>query len=127
MGAIKGHPYYGGGRAPGQLNATTAEIKHLLHEYTPAACKELARLSTEAESEQARVAAIKEILDRVYGKTPQAIVNGDGTPLVSDDSQQSLAMLARKVALAFRLAEMDKEQVEPLAIEGEATEESESP
>jgi hypothetical protein len=35
--------------------------------------RELARLSVEAESEAARVAASKEILDRAYGKAHQSI------------------------------------------------------
>jgi hypothetical protein len=50
----------------------------LAGKYAPAAIKELARLATKAESEQARVSAIKEILDRSFGKAPQALsVDGD--------------------------------------------------
>jgi hypothetical protein len=37
----------------------------------------LARLAREAQSEQTRVAAIKEILDRAYGRPTQPI-DGDG-------------------------------------------------
>jgi len=37
------------------------------------AIKELARLAAKAESETARVAAIKELLDRGYGKAMQPI------------------------------------------------------
>lgn len=62
-----------GGRRPGTLNKATAEIKEVAKQYAPAALEELARLSTAAESEQARVAAIKEILDRAYGKAAQDI------------------------------------------------------
>jgi hypothetical protein len=54
-------------------NKVTAEIKALAQQYAPASMKELARLALKAESEQARVAAIKEILDRAYGKSPQSV------------------------------------------------------
>jgi hypothetical protein len=57
----------------GVPNKVTAEIKALAQQYAPASMKELARLALKAESEQARVAAIKEILDRAYGKSPQSV------------------------------------------------------
>lgn len=41
------------------------------------AINELARLAREAESDAAKVAAIKELLDRGYGKAAQPI-DGDG-------------------------------------------------
>jgi hypothetical protein len=67
-------PAYGGARTKGARNKVTAEVKALAQTYAPAAIKELARLSTEAESEAARVAASKEILDRAYGKPMQPVV-----------------------------------------------------
>lgn len=68
-----------GGRKPGTPNKITAEVRALAQQYSPAAFAELARLATQATSEQARVAAIKEILDRAYGKSPQALeVTGEG-------------------------------------------------
>lgn len=67
-----------GGRKKGTPNKATAEFKALAGQYTEAALIELARLSTEAESEAARVAAIKEIFDRAYGRPAQAVdVTGD--------------------------------------------------
>lgn len=66
-----------GGRKKGTPNKATAEIRTIAQKYAPAAVKELARLSTAAVSEAARVAAIKEILDRAYGKAVQPI-DGDG-------------------------------------------------
>lgn len=75
-GRPKGQPRTGG-RVKGTLNHATSEIRELVRKYCPAAVIELARLSTEAQSEQARVAAIKELLDRGYGKAPQPI-DGDG-------------------------------------------------
>ncbi len=67
MAAPKGHPRYGG-RAKGTPNVVTASVKALAQKYGPEAMAELARLAREAESESARVAAIKELLDRGYGK-----------------------------------------------------------
>src|SRR6185295_8321696 len=61
------------GRPKGARNKVTAEVKALAQTYAPAAIEELARLSTEAESEAARVAASKEILDRAYGKSMQPV------------------------------------------------------
>ena len=67
MAAHKGHVKVGGRKA-GTPNKATADVKALAQSYAPEAIKELARLATSAQSEQARVAAIKEILDRAYGK-----------------------------------------------------------
>ena len=62
----------GAGRKKGVPNKATAEVKQIAQQYAPEAIAELARLMREAESEAARVTAIKEILDRAYGKSPQA-------------------------------------------------------
>lgn len=70
-----------GGRVKGTLNKATAEIKSIAQRHGPAAIKELARLMMEAESEQAKVAAIKELLDRAYGKAPQAIIGDPDAPV----------------------------------------------
>jgi len=71
----KGHKT--GGRVAGTPNKATSEIKALAQAHAATAIKELARLSVEAESEAARVAAIKELLDRGYGKSAQP-VTGEG-------------------------------------------------
>ena len=70
-----------GGRKPGTPNKATAEIKALAQAYTADAMAELSRLALGAESEQARVSAIKELFDRGYGKAAQAITGADGGPL----------------------------------------------
>lgn len=59
------------GSRKGVPNKATAEIKGLAQKHAPEAIKELARLAKAAESEAARVAAIKELLDRGYGKAAQ--------------------------------------------------------
>jgi|SRR5882672_4233318 len=70
-----------GGRKSGTLNKSTADLKELAKQYVPAALKELGRLSSQAESETARVAAIKELFDRAYGKSPQALTGDGGGPI----------------------------------------------
>jgi hypothetical protein len=68
----------GAGRKPGVPNKATRELKDLARQYTEDAIAELARLATGAESEAARVSAIKELFDRGYGKATQAITGEDG-------------------------------------------------
>ena len=57
-----------GGREKGTPNKATAEVRDLALEYGPAAVAELARLSTEAQSETARIQACNAIVERAYGK-----------------------------------------------------------
>lgn len=74
LGPNKGNA--GKGRPKGSLNKATADIKALAREHAPNAMRELARLAVEAESEAARVAAIKELFDRGFGK-PTQLHGGD--------------------------------------------------
>lgn len=58
-----------------------AEIRDAAREHGPAALTELARIMTSSQSDAARIAACREILDRAYGKAPQAITGeGGGGP-----------------------------------------------
>ena len=61
----------------------TAEIKALAAEHAPAIIKELVRLATKARSEATRVAAGRELLDRVFGKAPQALIGDPKNPLAA--------------------------------------------
>lgn len=70
-----------GGRKPGSQNKVTADVKAIAQKHAPAALAELARLAIKAESEATRVAASKEILDRAYGKSPQALTGEGGGPI----------------------------------------------
>jgi hypothetical protein len=63
----------GSGRKKGTPNKVTVEIKELAQKYGPDAIAKLARLATKAES----VAAIKELLDRGYGRAVQPIRQHD--------------------------------------------------
>lgn len=73
---LRGGKREGAGRPAGAPNKATAEVMALAQQYTEDAVKELARLALHAESEQARVSAIKELLDRGYGKSKQALEHG---------------------------------------------------
>lgn len=66
-----------GGRQKGTPNKATADIKALAQKHVATAMTELARLATSAESEAARVAAIKELFDRGFGKSRQPLTGGD--------------------------------------------------
>ncbi len=68
----------GSGRKKGSPNKSTAEIKAAARKHGAAAIDRLAHLMMNAESEAAQVAAAKEILDRAYGKAPQALTGDDG-------------------------------------------------
>lgn len=89
-----------GGRKKGTPNKVTADVRALARQHTAAAMTELARLAVQAESEAARVAAIKELLDRGYGKSTQPISGDDDAPpirhtidhrLLSDAALRELA------------------------------------
>ena len=62
-----------GGRKLGVPNKITPEIREIAQSYAPAAIKEAARLMVHAKTEAVRVSAINTILDRAYGKAPQAV------------------------------------------------------
>ncbi len=54
----------------------TLVIRNAIRAYVPDAIRELARLASEASSEQARVSAINALIDRGYGNLKQA-TDGD--------------------------------------------------
>jgi hypothetical protein len=68
-----------GGRKPGTPNKATRDIRELAQVHSTASVQELAKLAgvvkgvKGAESEQARIAALKELLDRGHGKATQAV------------------------------------------------------
>lgn len=72
-----------GGRTAGTPNKITADIKALAQEHGVTAITMLATVMTTAESDQAKIAAAKELLDRGYGKATQAVELGgpNGGPI----------------------------------------------
>src|SRR3954447_26264846 len=97
-----------GGRHAGTPNRSTAEIKEIAQQYGPAAVAVLAQLSglvkgyPSAESETARIAAVRELLDRGYGKATQPIAGDVGSAPLQVD---------------FRWADPPQPQPEPEAAE----------
>lgn|GEM_PF-1986873 len=65
---------------PKQYGAADAARVYALR-HAEMAIRRLAILAEKAESESAQVSACKEILDRAYGKAPQAITGEDGGPI----------------------------------------------
>jgi len=94
MGSKPGE--YRGGRQKGTPNKATAEAKLAISELAktlaPDALRRLATLARKAKSEAAQVAAIREILDRAYGRPAQAVTlaGGEGPPIrtqtISDET-----------------------------------------
>ena len=70
-----------GGRAKGSLNKVTAEVKLIARRHGIEAVAALVAIMRQATSDATRIAAIKELLDRAYGK-PSSI----------DDPDDDLAM-----------------------------------
>ncbi len=58
---------------PGGRPKALAEVQELARQRAPEAIAELARLSIKAKNESARIAAIRELLDRGYGKARQSM------------------------------------------------------
>lgn len=59
------------GRPKGALNKTTAEVKTLAQKHGPDVIAMLAKLVKDADSDAAKIAAGRELLDRAYGKATQ--------------------------------------------------------
>lgn len=62
-----------GGRQKGTPNKATRDLKELAREYTAEALTTLEEVMKASESDAARVAAAKELLDRGYGKAAQTV------------------------------------------------------
>ena len=75
-----GSPKYGG-RTKGTLNKATADVRVLASVYSDDAIQTLATIMKHGETETGRIAAAREILDRAYGRAPQAVTGADGKAL----------------------------------------------
>ena len=88
-----------GGRVAGTPNKATADVRALASEHGPAVLAELARLALRGKSEQARVAAARELLDRAYGRPAQAIHHsGSIARDVRELSDEELTAIASTIA-----------------------------
>ena len=72
---------------PGGRPKIVAEVQELARQHAPAAIAELGRLAMKARNETTRVAAIRELLDRGFGKPRQGL---DITPSTINPIQQLL-------------------------------------
>ncbi len=66
-----------GGRERGTLNAATREVRELAAEFSPAAIRELGRLSVAAENETARISASALLLKRACGDSNSVPIHID--------------------------------------------------
>ena len=72
-----------GGRKKGTPNKATAGLKELAQQYTADALRVLSEIMLNVESPPAaRVAASNSLLDRGYGRPPQALTGADDKPLI---------------------------------------------
>lgn len=73
----------GAGRKPGKVSKAKKELMEMAKGHAPAALQTLLEIAQKGESESARVSAATAILDRGYGRPPQALHHGgpDGSPL----------------------------------------------
>ena len=76
----------GAGRPAGSVSKTSAELKALAQQHGPAIIAKLAAMAgldgaPGAESEQAQLGALRELLDRGFGRAPQALTGEDGAPV----------------------------------------------
>jgi hypothetical protein len=62
-----------GGRQKGSVNKATADVKALAQEHGVEAIGRLVSIIKTSKSEMAVIAAVKEILDRGYGKAKQGV------------------------------------------------------
>ena len=76
--ATSGGKRQGAGRKPGVPNKVTADIRAAAQQHGPAMIAELVRIATKSETDSARVSAIKEMLDRGYGKSAQPMTGEGG-------------------------------------------------
>lgn len=70
-----------GGRQKGVPNKNTHDIKSIASVHGKAAIDKLVAIMQRSSSEQAQVAAAKELLDRAYGRPSQPIAGDKDVPL----------------------------------------------
>lgn len=92
----------GAGRKPGKVTEARKLLSELAKEHVPAALSTLVDIATNGESESARVSAANAIIDRAYGKPPQALehTGAAGGPIETADVSRN--DLARRIMHMLR-------------------------
>lgn len=72
----RGGARLGAGRPKGSSNKVTHEVRELALKHGPAALRDLVKLSENAKNENVKLAALREVLDRAYGRPRQAMEIG---------------------------------------------------
>jgi hypothetical protein len=89
--APRGRPFKPGQSGnPGGRPAIVGELRELARAHAPEAIKELARLALHAKTETARIAAIRELLDRGFGKATQYVAAENDEPALNDLNLEEL-------------------------------------
>lgn len=98
----------GAGRKPGKVGAAKRALAEMAKEHGPAALAVLAKEMHDADTASARISAATAILDRAYGKPPQALehTGKDGGPIKT----QELGRLELARRVAFILSDAAKEE-----------------
>lgn len=88
----------GAGRKAGKVSQAKRELSDMAKSHAEMALQTLADIAENGESEAARVSAANGILDRAYGKAPQAMIHTgkDGGPIqhAHQLSDEDLAAIA---------------------------------
>ncbi len=93
-----------GGRIAGTPNRVTAEVRGAAQHYTVEALEGLAQIARTSESDAAKVAAWKAILDRGHGRPAQEVVLGGPEGGAIEVKEVSTTEVARRIAFVLAQA-----------------------
>jgi hypothetical protein len=82
---------------PGGRPRVVGTLRDLARAHAPEAIEELARLALKAKSETARIAAIRELLDRGYGKPPPFLAADDDAIPPDMTADELRALIIRRL------------------------------
>ena len=101
-----------GGRQLGAVNKATARIKAIAQEHGAAAIEQLVSLMSGSDSDQVRVSACRELLDRGFGKPLAQVAHTDADDNAIETKTVSMLELARRTAFLAVLGDRELKQEE---------------